>query len=62
MAIGKLAIENYVAAIRQNEGLYTKYDITTDGVLVASTLPAVPSTGTKVLTATNGVVTWEDAA
>lgn len=34
MAIGNLKIENYVAVVKQNEGLYTEYDIETTGNLI----------------------------
>lgn len=33
MAIGNLKIENYVPAVRNNEGIYTEYDIETTGNL-----------------------------
>lgn len=34
MAIGNLKIENYVPVVRNNEGIYTEYDIETTGNLI----------------------------
>lgn len=34
MATGTLALENYVPAVRQNQGIYSKYDIRTTGSLL----------------------------
>ncbi len=45
MAIGTLKIDNYVPVVRQNEGIYTSYDIQTTGAL----------TSTGVLSSTTGV-------
>lgn len=36
MAIGNLQIENYVPAIRQNQGIYSNYDIETTGSFIGS--------------------------
>lgn len=41
MAIGNLAIENYLAVVRQNEGIYSTYDIETTGTITASNVTSI---------------------
>lgn len=41
MARGNLKIENYVPAIRQNEGIYSHYDIATTGTITGSNVTSI---------------------
>ncbi len=41
MAIGNLKLENYVPVVRQNEGIYTEYNIETTGTITASNVTSI---------------------
>lgn len=41
MAIGTIAIENYVPVVRQNQGIYTTYDITTTGDITGANVTSI---------------------
>lgn len=41
MAIGNLKIENYVPSVKQNQGIYSHYDITTTGNIAAANVTSI---------------------